>query len=240
MTSKTNRVHKTYMQTLYKKIQLVAVCIGCIGCSSSESRVCPALYHPLVAEFTPISIGESLSLSGNNGTSISYTLKSTTKNEPFEKFAKSGHIFGGGDRSSINCELTEEHVYQSDELGTTLKIEFGQFEKYGADIEDQNLSVDVRFSNLDESTSNSAKFDTTNWTENRDFSDGKLTKRYTPSRIINQFEYIEISEITFSDNYVEPKDTTLSDIQIQRVAMSIGFGLVEYELLDGTIYSLLQ
>lgn len=220
---------------------IISSCIVCTGCSSA-TRDCPAFNHPLAEQFTPIAVGESLMFSSNRGTTASYTLKSIEKNEPFSATARGDHFlpFASQDKSDIECELTEKHTYESDELGTTLSVEFDQTNIENVALEDQSIVFRTRFSLLNQENSRWSVWFPQGWITDLSNADSDVARNYSSSRTINQLDYPEISELLFADEMVEPKDDTYSEIQIKRIAMSFGFGLVEYELLDGTVYSVLR
>lgn len=228
------------MMSLRMTASALAVCLLCSSCGKA-SRDCPAFYHPSAKELTPISIGNALTFSSNIGTSVSYTLKSIEKNEPFTAYARGGHFIPvEGRASNIECELKETHIYESAELGIILTHEFTQFDEPGSATENQAVKLTVQFLNSDESKSRFFIYSPTSWMVSDGSDELPVSRIYYPERVVNQFVYPDISETKYVNELVWPEDDSLSEIQVNRVALSYGFGLIEYELLDGTVFSLLR
>ncbi len=221
----------------------VFLCFTVLTGCESVSRNCDGFHHPLAAIWTGnAGLGEVQSFVDDNGNRKTYSLRSIDKTGP------SVETSNGSDSNSVRCLETAKYQYVQSDADIAYEFDFLQRDARGDQpTEDQNVSLAVN-------TQNPVGVDTDiitrRWWELADLEQNTTpdppegttwpsTSRYFPEATIGGNVYVDLLEHTFIDNS-QRFTSGLIDEEAQwvRVLVAKDFGLVQYELLNGNVYTL--
>jgi len=227
---------------LYRFSVLVSIACTLIlmtGCKSIE-RPCREFYHPEVDRWSPLLVGSSMRFISSEGEVVSYTLVTRTDSEPY---SADGH--SSQDPSRLTCIMESEHVYTLDgnSNGATIRLLFQQFDLGTAQpVEQQNLVMNVGVEEpAGSDLSLGYALDVNDPEANGRYPphgpNQSLVSRYFPEREMGKnFYQTVIEEENLDRKYVEQRAPSMASA-ITRVAFAEGVGLVEFERVDGTVFS---
>ena len=232
-----------------RKHHLLAVftCVFILTGCESVSRNCEGFHHPLAEVWTGNDgLGETRLFDDNAGNRKTYTLQSIDKSEP--RVATSN----GSDSNLVRCFETAHYLYVQSDADIAYSLEFLQKDiRQDQPTENQGVSLVVN-------TQNPVGTDTDiivrDWWQIADLdlwinttpdppegTTWPATSDYFPEATIDGDVYVDLVQHTFIDNS-ERFTSGLVDEEAQwvRVLVAKGVGLLQYELLDGTVYTLVS
>jgi len=212
------------------------------GCPrGGGKRSCAAFELPLAEKWSTLGeIGETTSFVNTAGSSVSLTLSSREDSDPY-----TGYSYFGAESESVVCNMQSNRRYTFDDGVTSLMIEFGQTESYDEPIEEQTLSINMKPESpvgvvLNYGFLFPVSVPDSYYTDEvaPDSGDDKST-RYLTNLEVDGVQYKRAMEMSYLDlsRVVENSDKTNAMSAITRVVFAEGAGLVEFELLDGQVFS---
>ena len=209
-----------------------------VGCTTQGSRPCSSFDHPDGARWSGGDApGDTRSFVDAAGRNVAFTLDSVTPNEPREVSSATE------DDDEVTCLKSVEYRYVAAALDTAWRLDFVQREARRDDPLDGQivrLALQVEnppgrdvpghdfafvLSDLD-STFNNVDSDT-------------VTGRYLARVNVGGREYTDVLEQTLIDRAAGfDREDVDAPARWVRVLLAPGTGLVQYELLDGTVYTL--
>lgn len=219
-------------------------CFVLTGCES-VSRNCEGFHHPLAEIWTGNDgLGEVRSFVDDAGNRKTYTLQSIDKTGP--------HVgrSNGSDSNLVPCYETAQYQYVQTDADIAYELDFLQRQiRRDQPLENQSVTLVVNTQNpvgtdtdiivrdwwyLDDLEFNATLDSTENATWPGNGS-------YFSEATIDGHVYVDLLQHTFYDNS-ERFTSGLVDEEAQwvRVLVAKGFGLLQYELLNGTVYTLVR
>lgn len=209
------------------------------GCTNTASRLCPGFDHPGGMTWTGNATdGDVRTFADARGDGVTYELRSVERSEPREQ--------GSTDRTDdeVDCRMSADYLYVSDALDTAVELSFMQLQgEADQPFDEQLLGLQVsvqspigrpvipgpgfQFSLTDlDSTFNNINADT-------------VISSFSATASVGGMDYTEVLEETRLDGGQRYADGEVPESgQWVRVVLANGVGLVQYELLNGTVYTL--
>ena len=227
----------TFRKGMARNSLLPCLALALSGCFAGE-RPCDGFGHPTADAWTTAArLGDSVSFAGGTGGAM-LTLISRLDSEPYT----------GTDPvsdESVVCSMRSNRRYAFGDGSTALSIEIRQSEGYGESLDEQQLSLDVR---PESPPGKELGFGFL-------FSISHPAELYGPGRG-ESADGSRISTSTYLESFfaggvryaqgVEQRLTPAADVAglapdeasaIVRVVFADGGGLVEFERLDGTVFT---
>ena len=207
------------------------------GCVDSASRLCPDFYHPAAGSWTGGDAeGDVRTFVDGAGGGVAYTLRSIDASG--ERVIESNDA----DDAEVTCLMSADYRYAADALDTAFELGFVQREaRLGQPVHEQliDLRVDVE-GPVDRPVAAGPEFEfdllELDSTINNVVSD-TVSGRFVPTATLGGTAYRNLLEQTLLDSGARYADVPAA-AQWVRVLLAEGVGLVQYELLDGTVYTL--
>ena len=213
------------------------------ACGTGGSRVCTPFDHPEGALWSGTANGDVAgavrTFAGGTGAPVRFVAEAPVTDD--ERTVTDHRV---DDDDEVTCVKGAEYRHVADDRSVAWSLRFRQTEsRSGQPFENQLLKLDIevesppgmdipdhlfRFpllSLLDSSSNN--------------FTSDTATGRYLASAAIGGTVYTDVLERTLIDrDALFAREETADAARWVRVVVARGAGLVEYELLDGTIYTL--
>ena len=227
------------------RILAVLLCLFVLTGCESVSRNCDGFHHPLAEIWTGNDgLGEVHSFVDDTGNRKTYSLQSIDKTDP------SVSTSNGSDSNMVRCLETAKFRYVQSDADVAYEFDFLQRDvREDLATEDQRVSLVV---NTQNPVGKDTDINVRRWWEVADLEfnttpnppEGTTwpsTSEYFPEATIGGNVYVDLLEHTFIDNS-ERFTSGLVDEEAQwvRVLVARDFGLVQYELLNGTVYTLVR
>ena len=218
---------------------LVLLAALALGACESAQRRCAAFYHPLGGDWATLdALGASARYSGSDGSEVALTLASREDNAPYTATHPS-------DEERIVCELRSTRRYElldaaAAGAATALRITFLQREPYATPLEQQNVSIALRpESPPDEALDYGFLFDISNPEAlyGEENSDELAVTRVLRDASVGGVERALAIEQRLLDTTTVAERAPNPSAAITRVVFARGVGLVEFERLDGIVYT---
>ena len=205
--------------------------------------MCDGFTHPLAEVWTENNgLGEVRTFADPTGNRTSYVLQSIDKTLPRTNTGN------GSDSNRVRCLETAKYLY--DESSSDIAFEFDFLQRdIRADqlIDDQTVQLTFNVQNpvgTDTDMGTLIRFELDDLTRNNLLAsmDGSVSTRelqYIPEATINGQVYMDLLQHTFIDNSTRFTDRVVDEqAQWVRILLAKDIGLLQYELLNGTIYTL--
>jgi len=128
------------MKQYISSIVLAVLILPMSGCLQNlKNRDCPVFNHPSAKQWQPVEIGNSLVFTNADGESEVYLLQSIVSNEPY---VASVDVNSSALDTPI-CELTQNHIFISDDGSHEVQLNFAQQDKDGINPELDSLAVKI-------------------------------------------------------------------------------------------------
>ncbi len=227
-----------------RSILIACLCISILTSCQRVSRQCGGFDHPLAEAWTGNDgLSEVRSFVNDAGNRKSYSLQSIDKSGPRTNTGRSG-----SDPNMISCFETARYLYVQSDDDIAYELDFVQREVRGDQpIDSQNLTLVVNTQNpVGENTDIIVRpwFELANLELNTslDTSEGTAPSEasgYIPEATIGGTIYVDLLQHTFNDNSERfPSGLVDEEAQWVRVLVARDVGLLQYELLNGTVYTL--
>ncbi|WP_088919708.1 hypothetical protein [Granulosicoccus antarcticus] len=205
--------------------------------------MCDGFHHPLAEVWTENNgLGEVRTFTDLSGNRKSYVLQSIERTSPRE------NIVNGSDPNRVSCLESAEYLYV--ESSSDMAFEFDILQRdVRADqpTEDQTVRLTFNVQNpvgTDTDMGTLIRFELDDLAFNNllGSTDGSTNPReieYIPQATVNNEVYADLLQHTFIDNSTRFTDGVVDEqAQWVRVLLAKDIGLLQYELLNGTVYTL--
>ncbi|ASJ74848.1 hypothetical protein [Granulosicoccus antarcticus] len=221
----------------------VFLCLFVLSGCESSSRNCDGFNHPLAEAWTGNDgLGETRSFVDNAGNRKTYALQSIDKTDPRVNTSN------GSDSNLVPCYETAQYQYVQTNADIAYSLDFLQRDIRGDQpTEDQNVTLTVNTQNPVGTNTDSnvrdwwwlTSFDLNYSSDSPESTTWPGNGSYFPEATINGNVYVDLLQHTFNNNS-ERFTSGLVDEEAQwvRLVVAKDFGLVQYELLNGTVYTL--
>ena len=204
-------------------LSLIAVVFIVTGCVSTQ-RDCPVFFHPDYAKWGQLGgVGETLSFTDQNGVKEIFNVTQIESRAPFRIETDGSPV------RSVPCGLTLREVLVKQNSTERILKEFTHFDYRDTDVTSENFWLRIF---IDEAAFKQSDF--------------VIDLRNRQTVIIeNEFEdrfhsQLEIGGILYKDVITEQildENSLTNPDQIRAVAIADGFGLVQYERVNGSVFS---
>ncbi len=227
------------------RILAVFICTFVLTGCESVSRNCDGFNHPLAEAWTGNDgLGETRSFVDNAGNRKTYALQSIDKTVPRVNTSN------GSDSNLVPCYETAQYPYVQTNADIAYSLDFLQRQVRGDQpIDNQSVTLVVNTQNpvgtdtdiivRDWWYVDDLEFNTTlNPTEDTTWPGNGS---YFPEATIDGNVYLDLLQHTFIDNSERFTSGSVDEeAQWVRLLVAKDFGLLQYELLNGTVYTLVR
>lgn len=223
---------------MLRKLSISIALLALLFVSACEDgpKTCPVFDHPDEPLWDPAVPGNIVVFTNQAGDEVRYELKSTVDDVPASVPARFNCVAYSvssyyDDEKNVGFEVTLEHSIPDNAEDDTIPID-QQFLFYTVQV----VKEDTTYSDKSEFTLNNLE----GAINNRLF--GGAVLQFTPTRTINGVTYTDVLERDLSgfENVADYLSAYPDDVAWVRVVVAKNAGLVQYELLNGEIYTRMQ
>lgn len=225
---------------------LTVLCIIALGSCSTTERLCPAFGAPLTDEWsTALNVGDRVNFVSDRGTSVSLELTEREDSEPFTGTSRNGS-------DNVTCRTTSDRIYEFDNSDLALRVmqrhnptddpALLASELFTVQIQPESPIGEsvirtfdyVFFLGLSSRSRYEEEFVLGIDTETGPQADRFIRDLQIGNNLYPYSVEIKFADVTlFTDVGIDPSEFKA----ITRMIMAEGAGLVQFEMLNGEIFS---
>ena len=210
------------------------------ACEPTATRPCAAFGLPLVDQWSTVdAIDKAATFYSAEGQMVTLTLSSREDSPPY-----TGHNHSTTNSNEVVCNMTSTRRYLLDDGMVSWLIKFTQRELVGQPLEEHGLSINMK---LESPAGNTLKYgigfiirvgggEPETYTDAVPNAEGEVTRRLTDV-VVGGVQYKHAIEQIINRDLVAARSTNNPASAVVRVIIAEGGGLVQFEQLDGTVYT---
>ena len=215
----------------------IAIPVLLSGCVSSASRLCSGFDHPAAELWTGGDAqGDQRTYVDGTGGTLTYVLREIRLSEPREQESNDASD------DQVSCIEGADYLYVADAADTAFNVGFRQNEAFLEEpVEEQLIELDL---DVENPVGNRVTlgpefgFDLLNPETSNDGEGSLSTGRFLATATVGETDYVNLLERTLVDPGTRYPIDVAEPARWVRILFAQGAGLVQYELLDGTVYTL--